>query len=132
MTNSIHEVDDGTFTKVNLLARAWNTSPANVVSKLMEHFERPEAVTQASASARPGVAVHALYDGVRVEGAYDPLTHALTITDGPGAGSYRTPSGAASAVLQAVNPQVKPNRNGWSFWIVTETGRLLQSLRTTP
>ncbi|MBL1081991.1 hypothetical protein JK359_08330 [Streptomyces actinomycinicus] len=129
MSNSIHDVDDATFTQVNLLARAWNVSPAEAVRKLIEHFQRPEAASQAPTANDRRVAVHALYDGVRIEGEYHPVTHALAINAGPAAGNYRTPSGAATAVLQALNPQVKPNRNGWSFWIVTETGRLLQSLR---
>ncbi|GHI06980.1 hypothetical protein AQI88_34345 [Streptomyces cellostaticus] len=129
MSNSIDGVDDVTFTQVNLLARAWNVSPADAVRKLIEHFQRPDAVTQAASAKGERVAVHALYGGVRIEGEYDPVTQTLTVTTGPAAGDYRTPSGAASAVLQAVNPQVKPNRNGWSFWVVTETGGLLQTLR---
>ncbi|MER8031014.1 hypothetical protein ABTZ78_18880 [Streptomyces bauhiniae] len=122
-------VDDATFAQVLLLARAWDVSPGEAVRKLIEHFQRPAPTTRAEPGDEGGIPVHALYGGLRVEGKYDPVTQALTVTEGPGAGHYRSPSGAASAVLQAVNPQVKPNRNGWSFWTVTENGKLLQTLR---
>jgi hypothetical protein len=128
MSNSI-SVDDVTFAKVALLARAWDVPPGEAVRRLIEHFQQPAPATRPTSSAEERVAVHALYGGVRIEGEYDPVTQSLTITEGPAAGPYRTPSGAASAVLQAVNPHVKPNRNGWSFWTITETGRLLQTLR---
>jgi hypothetical protein len=126
--SNIISVDDGTFAQISLLARAWNVSPGEAVQRLIEDFQRPAPTAQPT----PGtdeVPVHALYGGVRVAGRYDPTTQALTITEGPALGHYRSPSGAASAVLQALKPHVKPNRNGWSFWTVTKTGELLQTLR---
>jgi hypothetical protein len=60
---------------------------------------------------------------------YDPSSRTVTIPSGPGRGEYETPSGAAVAVVHALNPHVNPNRNGWSFWTVTATGQLLQSIR---
>ncbi|MFE2046536.1 hypothetical protein ACFXAZ_37640 [Streptomyces sp. NPDC059477] len=128
MSNSI-PVDDATYSQVILLARAWNVAPGEAVRRLVEHFQQPEPSPRAASEDEPGVAVHAVYNGERAEGRYDPVTQALTVIEGPGTGHYRTPSGAASAVLQAVNPRVKPNRNGWGFWTVTETGALLQTLR---
>ncbi|MEW2620775.1 hypothetical protein [Streptomyces sp. NPDC048106] len=122
-------VDDATFAQIMLLARAWEVPPGEAVRRLIEHFQQPAPAVRAGSGGEGDVAVHALYGGERIEGAYDPASGALTITGGPAAGHYRTPSGAASAVLQAVNPHVKPNRNGWSFWTVTETGKLLQTLR---
>jgi hypothetical protein len=53
----------------------------------------------------------------------------VSIPSGPGRGEYDTPSGAAVGVVKALNPHVNPNRNGWSFWTVTATGNLLQSIR---
>lgn len=122
-------VDDATHAQICLLARAWEISPGEAVRRLVEHFQRPSPGTEAETPADGQVTVHVIYEGVRVPGRYDPVTQALTITEGPAAGSYRTPSGAASAVLQALKPQVKPNRNGWGFWTVDETGELLQTLR---
>ncbi|WP_318196572.1 DUF262 domain-containing protein [Streptomyces sp. MCL20-2] len=76
-----------------------------------------------------GVEIHAVYEGQRVDAYYDPLSRVVRIPSGPGRGEYETPSGAAVAVVHALNPHVNPNRNGWNFWTVTATGRLLQSIR---
>ncbi|MEU6476145.1 hypothetical protein ABZ858_04510 [Streptomyces sp. NPDC047017] len=127
MANNI-SVTDATFAQVNLLARAWGVSPGQAVAKLVEHFQLPEAARTSGTPARR-VPVHAIYNGKRIDGEYDPATQAIFVADGPAAGNHRTPSGAAAAVLKALNNKVKPNRNGWSFWTVNETGQLLQSLR---
>ncbi|MFJ9863203.1 DUF262 domain-containing protein [Streptomyces sp. NPDC101165] len=76
-----------------------------------------------------GVEVHVVYESRRVNGFYDPASRTVTIPSGPGRGEYETPSGAAVAVVRALNPHVSPQRNGWSFWTVTATGQLLQSIR---
>ncbi|MDT0439539.1 MULTISPECIES: GmrSD restriction endonuclease domain-containing protein [Streptomyces] len=76
-----------------------------------------------------GVEIHAVYEGQRVDAYYDPLSRVVRIPSGPGRGEYETPSGAAVAVVHVLNPHVNPNRNGWNFWTVTATGRLLQSIR---
>ncbi|MEU1007683.1 hypothetical protein [Streptomyces sp. NPDC005890] len=76
-----------------------------------------------------GVEIHAVYESHRATALYDPVSRTVTIPSGPGRGQYDTPSGAAVAVVRALNPQVNPNRNGWSFWTVTATGALLQSIR---
>ncbi|MFD7445818.1 hypothetical protein [Streptomyces sp. NPDC059909] len=76
-----------------------------------------------------GVEIHALYESRRTDAYYDPSCRTVTIPSGPGRGEYETPSGAAVAVVHALNPHVNPNRNGWSFWTVTATGQLLQSIR---
>lgn len=153
MSNSI-PVDDTTHAQVTLLARAWNVTPGQAIARLVEFFQRPvPPAPEGGAAGGAGddsgggadggggggagggsaggerVRVHAIYGGVRIAGLYDPVTRALTVTDGPASGAYRTPSGAASAVLQALKPEVNPNRNGWSFWTVDSSGALLQSLR---
>lgn len=76
-----------------------------------------------------GVEIHAIYEGRRTSAYYDPSSRTVTIPSGPGRGEYESPSGAAVAVVQALNPRVNPNRNGWSFWTVTATGQLLQTIR---
>lgn len=76
-----------------------------------------------------GVEIHAEYQDRRIDAYYDPVSRAVTIPSGPGRGTYETPSGAAVAVVQSLNAGVNPNRNGWSFWTVTATGGLLQSIR---
>jgi hypothetical protein len=76
-----------------------------------------------------GIEIHAIYESRRVNAYYDPSSRAVSIPSGPGRGEYDTPSGAAFGVVKALNPHVNPNRNGWSFWTVTATGNLLQSIR---
>ncbi|MFB7753805.1 hypothetical protein ACFC18_30035 [Streptomyces sp. NPDC056121] len=126
------QLDPATGQKVDLLARAWNTTPSDAVRRLVEHFEGSSASAASSAqdtSSPALVPVHAFYAGKKVSGVYDRDNRGLTITDGPAAGIYKTPSGAASAVLHALRPDVRPNRNGWSFWTVDATGEILQSIR---
>ncbi|MEU0075777.1 DUF262 domain-containing protein [Streptomyces sp. NPDC006332] len=76
-----------------------------------------------------GVQIYAIYEGRRADAYYDPSSRTVRIPSGPGRGVYGTPSGAAVALVHALNPHVNPNRNGWSFWTVTATGKLLQSIR---
>lgn len=76
-----------------------------------------------------GVEIHADYEGRRTRAFYDPSSRTVTIPSGPGRGEHETPSGAAVAVVRALNPGVNPNRNGWGFWTVTATGNVLQSIR---
>ncbi|MFJ6217015.1 hypothetical protein ACIQGZ_27340 [Streptomyces sp. NPDC092296] len=129
-TGSSKTVDlpESTYLQVNLLALAWGVSDAEAVRRLLEHFQRSSG--HGNAERREGVvAVHAVYEGERTDALYDPATKSVSIAAGPAQGKYRSPSGAAVAVLQAANPTVNPNRNGWSFWVISETGALLQSIR---
>ncbi|RKE19196.1 hypothetical protein [Streptomyces sp. TLI_171] len=121
-------LDDDTYARVRLLARAWAVGEGEAVRRLLEHFENePTADTAAPVDGR--VPVHVVYEGNRVDGLYDTATRSLEIVAGPASGRYRSPSGAATAVLQAYNPKVAPNRNGWSFFVVDATGEFLQSIR---
>ncbi|MFF4370399.1 hypothetical protein [Streptomyces sp. NPDC001594] len=131
-------VDRPTYDRIELLSLAWEVSPGETVRRLLDRFQQQgpgqeQEQPSAPAPAAPPlgtVPVHAVYAATRTSGFYDPLTENLTIPAGmPGAGHYKTPSGAAAAVLQALKPTVKPNRNGWGFWVVDETGELLQSIR---
>lgn len=126
-------LDGDTHAKVTLLARAWDVTPAQAVARLVDHFHNPVPLptAQGGSPADSTVAVHAFYEGKRVSGRYDPATRSLTVDPGPGAGHYKSPSGAATAVLQALKPEVHPNRNGWSFWVIDSSGRALQSIRGT-
>ncbi|MEV6013268.1 hypothetical protein AB0M29_41730 [Streptomyces sp. NPDC051976] len=118
-----------TYAKVTLLARAWDVTADQAVSRLIDHFHAPDPPASDAASPAGTVAVHAFYDGQRISGRYDPTNRSLTVGPGPGAGRYKTPSGAATAVLQALRPEVHPNRNGWSFWFIDDTGEALQAIR---
>lgn len=89
----------------------------------------PSPVPEAGEAPEGEVEVHATYDGHRISGRYNTSTRALTVMSGPDQGVYGAPSGAAVAVVKALNPYINPSRNGWSFWMITATGELLQSIR---
>lgn len=128
------EVSDRTAAEVALLGKAWRIADGEVVNRLLEEFRRGgNALTTASptgAGALQPVAVHAVYRGARVEGQFDPLLSTLEITGGPvPKGKFKTPSAAAIRVISTLHPEVNPNRNGWSFWVITATGKRLQTIR---
>jgi hypothetical protein len=76
------------------------------------------------------VSVRALYEGVWTEGVFDAASGRLTIASGELAGQvFKSPSGAARAVVQLLNPDVFANRNGWLFWTVTHDGQPLATVR---
>jgi hypothetical protein len=125
-------VDDDVHDQVELLARAWSVSEGDVVRRLLDSFRNSSAPADISRSDAATVPVHAIYAGVRTEGLYDPVTESLSITTGQLAGrAFSKPSGAAVALVQALSPDVNPNRNGWSFWTLSKTGQRLQSIRNT-
>lgn len=118
--------------EVALLAGAWQVSEGEAVGRLVDHFRATTIQPDRNTAAIPeqAIAVHATYQGQRVEGLFFPATKRLEVTSGQRAGrTYKSPSGAARAVITAINPHVTPNRDGWTFWIVAETGKLLQTLR---
>jgi hypothetical protein len=118
--------------RLSLLARAWAVSPDMALGRLLDDFMSggTAVATEAPDPGDGALAVHALYGGQRIEGRFFPTSGRLEILSGPcGGRSFKSPSGAAIAVVQAINPTVNPNRNGWSFWIVNDTGRTLQSAR---
>ena len=123
------DVSDPDHRRLTLLARAWGTSPGLAVGRLLDSFEQ-EPASSPSPAGDAEVPIHAVYGKHRVEALFDRMTQQVKITSGPLAGStYRSPSGAAVAVVGLYNRSVNPNRNGWSFWSVTGTGELLVTLR---
>lgn len=125
------ELSPATAARLRLLASAWETTDEGAVVRLIDRLtDEANRQTASPAVDDREIAVHAIYDGIRADGVYDRVTRTLTVTSGPGAGvTYRKPSGAAVAVVQAVNPSVNPNRNGWTFWTVSESGVNLQQIR---
>ncbi|WNO71518.1 MULTISPECIES: hypothetical protein [unclassified Streptomyces] len=122
--------------QIALLSRAWGVDAEQVVLRLLKHFQEGAEQAHDAGIDEPReeelggrIGVHVRYAGHRVPGAYDAESESVEILTGPAAGRYKSPSGAATAVIQAFKPGVAPHRNGWSFWIVDATGARLQSLR---
>jgi hypothetical protein len=123
------EVKRDVHNRIGLLALAWGISEGDAVERLLDHFQQTgQQRREPRVDAR--VNVHAVYEGFRTEGLFIPSSGGLEITSGPLAGQrFNSPSGAAVAVVQAAKPGVNPNRNGWSFWVQTDTGEMLQMIR---
>jgi hypothetical protein len=126
------ELDDHTHGLVRFAARLFGVSEAEVVARAMRQFSEQgaDAVRPARDPWTP-VDVYGEYDGTRVEGQYLPATRRLTVTSAPIAGSsFKSPSGAARAVVAALNPaRTATQTNGWRFWHLAETHERLEVLR---
>ncbi|MBL7496135.1 hypothetical protein I6A84_01155 [Frankia sp. CNm7] len=138
MTHSV-EVDDQTYRSLALAARMSGCTAGEVVARLVADTGMP---TSPASSATEGkqhseamgvVAVYADYEGRRTQARYDPKTSRIDITSGPlGGQSFKTPTGAARAVVGHYKPSVSPHRNGWLFWVLDDgSGKFLQSIRGT-
>jgi hypothetical protein len=122
-------VTDDVGEQLGLLGRAWDCSASDVLRRVLKEYRRQEDTPETNLFEEQ-IAVYAIYGGIRTEGLFDPVTGALKITTGILSGRvFSKPSGAAGAVVQAHSPDVNPNRNGWLFWIVSKTGKRLQSVR---
>jgi hypothetical protein len=124
------EVDSSTFRELSLIAKMGGLTPGQAVTFLIDEFHRASRPGAVGQKTHDGVAVYATYQGQRVEGTFDSATGGLTINSVPLAGTwFRSPSGAAKAVVAALKPGVTPNRSGYDFWFVVDTGKTLASIR---
>lgn len=132
MTGTI-EVDDRTYRSLEFAARVASISAGEVVARLVADASMPNPTPSPAGSedASKLVGIYVDYSGHRTKADFDPDTSRVDITAGPLAGrSFKTPTGAARAVVAHYKPEVSPNRNGWSFWILDDgSQRFLQSLR---
>jgi hypothetical protein len=130
------EVDAMTCRSLEFAARMSGCTVGEVVARLVAEASMPTPSTKENSEHPEGgndVAVYADYEGHRTQGRYDPRTTRIDITSGPLAGrSFKTPTGAARAVVAHYKPTVSPSRNGWSFWMLGDgSGNFLQSVRET-
>ncbi|HEY0165968.1 MAG TPA: hypothetical protein VGB75_02905 [Jatrophihabitans sp.] len=125
------QVDDQTYRSLEFAARIGNISTGAVVAKLVAAASLPEPAKAAADVSGASVPVFVTYEGHRTDAAYDRQTKRIDVTSGPLAGrSFKTPTGAARAIVGHYKPSISPNRNGWSFWTINDgTGRLLQEIR---
>lgn len=132
MTTSI-EVDGPTYRALEFAARMADITAGDVVARLVAEASMPDPVPTPEDSTNTHMMdVYVDYAGHRTHGRYDPDTTRIDIVSGPLVGrSFKTPTGAARAIVAHYNPSVSPSRNGWSFWVLDDgTGRFLQSIRS--
>src|SRR3569833_2076186 len=107
------EVDDASKQTVSFAAQMADVSEAEIIRRMI----RTSALTREDPRpAGDGVAIYADYEGHRVRARYfEPAR--VEIVDGPLAGqSFKTPTGAARAVVRHYDPSLNANRSGWAFW----------------
>jgi hypothetical protein len=132
------DLNDATEQDLHLLASAWGISPGAAVTRLIAEFRAVSKVTSGSAERQaaptPVIDIHVDYAGTRVAATFNPKTTAVRIVDGPLAGkTFPKPSSASRAVIGWLNPAQKSrSANGFEFWMVTATGKRLQTVRPTP
>ncbi|MFI5532258.1 hypothetical protein ACIA8O_27365 [Kitasatospora sp. NPDC051853] len=124
------EIDVQTARALEFAARIAGVTPGQVIARLVEQASLLPASPDSKTDDNR-VAVHANYDGHRTNALFDPATHRVDIVSGPLENkSFKSPTGAASAVVHHYNPTVSTARNGWSFWFLSDnTGRMLQTIR---
>jgi hypothetical protein len=125
------QVDSRTFRELSLIAKTGGLTHGQAVAFLIEQFHRTSRSADATQAPPTGIPVYSTYQGQRVEGVFDATTGGLTVTSPPLPGKwFRSPSGAAKAVVANLKPGVTPNRSGYDFWFVTSTGKTLASVRS--
>ena len=131
-------VDEETAEAIRGLAKEHAMTVGAVVDFLVQNYQEDinrKAPTKAEptvtrAPSGSSVEVFMTYENDRVDAQFAPTTASLTISSGPLAGQvFRSPSGAAKAVIQHANPTSDGSRNGWITWFVASTGEPLQSIR---
>ncbi|MEV0127359.1 hypothetical protein AB0H83_02675 [Dactylosporangium sp. NPDC050688] len=124
------EVDGETKRTVSFAARMAGVTEGEIVRRLVAGSVARE---QEPAGAPAGTPIYADYAGHRTRALYFAPTR-VEIIDGPLKGtSYKSPTGAARAVVRHYNAKVNDNRNGWGFWQLDQEGprTWLQAIRPT-
>lgn len=122
------EVDSDTKRAVSFAAQMAGVTEGEIMRRLIAaSIDRH----QESTTAPEGRPICADYAGHRTRALYfAPMR--VEIIDGPLKGtSYKSPTGAARAVVRHYNSKVNDNRNGWGFWQLDQDGPRvwLQSIR---
>jgi hypothetical protein len=124
------EVSHDTKRAVAFAARMAGVTEGEIVRRLVSaSTEQPDTHEPEPA----GLPIFADYEGHRTRARYFAPSR-IQIVDGPLAGAtFKSPTGAARAVVRLYNSNVTDNRNGWQFWQREVHGRRapLQSIRPT-
>ncbi|HEX6684100.1 MAG TPA: hypothetical protein VF062_14950 [Candidatus Limnocylindrales bacterium] len=124
------EIDQETDQYLEFAARVAGMDKGQVVAQLVHLAKASTNGGDKPGTAKAAVLIHAVYEGHRTHAQYIRGVGRIEITDGPLAGqAFKTPSEAAKAVVSHHNPDVTANRNGWTFWLVTDGGAPLQTIR---
>jgi hypothetical protein len=125
-----HEINASNYTKLALAAKGAGVSVDEMLERILNVWlSEDEGVKGPRDMDSDQIAVYAVYRRTRVEAQFDPRTEGMTGTTAPIEGKqFSSPSGAARAVVEALNPDVNSNRSGPRFWRVTATGKELGTI----
>jgi hypothetical protein len=121
------EISETNYTKLALAAKGAGVTVDEMLERILDVWlSLGEAAKEQHATDGGQMTVYAIYQRTRVEALFDPSTGAITGTTAPIKGKqFSSPSGAARAVVEALNPEVSSNRNGLRFWHMTATDKEL-------
>jgi hypothetical protein len=126
------DIDERTHELVRFASRTFGVSESEVIARAVRGFsQQRDDSSEPARDPWEAIAIIGEYDDRRVEGLYLPATQRVTVTTEPVAGGrFKSPSGAARAVVAALNPgRSAPQTNGWKFWHIASTGERLEVLR---
>ncbi len=123
------ELDEQTHAYVRFAARVAGVAESEIVARAVTAYVSDNAPP--APDPWTPVPIYAVYRDQRVDGLFVARTHRVAVTSGPLEGSrFKSPSGAARAVVAALNPERGPvHTNGWRFWRLAETDDRLEVLR---
>jgi hypothetical protein len=125
-----HEINAANYQKLALAAKGAGVSIDEMLERILDVWLAQDEVP-ASRRSLDGdqIPVYAIYKSTRVEALFDPKTEVMTGTTAPiEAQKFSSPSGAARAVVEALNPEVNSNRSGPRFWRIAATGKELATV----
>lgn len=126
------DLDQSTYDAIDLAARITGMSHSQVVSRLVQQCKvAPSRTEMAPDVENRAIDIYVDYEGHRTTALFHQLTNRVDVVGGPLAGqSFKSPSSAARAVVAYYKPEVSPQRNGWTFWILGDgSRRFLQAIR---
>lgn len=127
------DLDQSVYDAIDLAARITGMSHRQVVARLVQQSKAAPFPTVTPPGANDqAIEIYVDYEGHRTTALFHQLTSRVDVVDGPLAGqSFKSPSSAARNVIAHYKPEVSPQRNGWTFWILGDgSGRFLQSIRS--
>lgn len=125
-----HEINSANYQKLALAAKGAGVSIDEMLERILDVWLAQDDIPEARRSMDGDqIPVYAIYKSTRVEASFDPKTEGMTGTTAPIEGKkFSSPSGAARAVVEALNPEVNSNRSGPRFWRVASTGKELATV----
>lgn len=125
-----YEINAANYQKLALAAKGAGVSIDEMLERILDVWVAQDEDADARCNLDDNrIPVYAIYKNTRVEALFDPKTGGMVGTTAPIEGKqFGSSSGAACAVVKALNPTVNSNRSGPKFWRVAATGKELSTM----